>query len=173
MVASLLSTCVGGFIAITGSVVGQRLQARNATKSRAEQYNREDRYRLHRERVDVYSQFYLDMKVLRRAVMRVDPAARATDQTAVDAQDTAWWTYAKMRIVGSTDVIIAARSMIVYISAAVSSDEFDLDQWSAMVATYRAAARRDLIGPAPSDVPELSGEADWARAILLPTPTEV
>jgi hypothetical protein len=171
MVASLISTCIGGLIALSGSVVGQRLQARSASKSRVEQYSREDRYRLHRERVDVYSQFYVDMKVLRRAVMGVDPAARQSDEAVLEAQDAAWRTDAKLRLLGTSEVVIAARSMMRYLSSAVSGGEFDLHQWSMLVSAYRTAARQDLIGPCSSDVPELSGEAEWTEAAGAAVPS--
>jgi len=52
----------------------------------------------------------------------------------------------------------------------VSSDEFDLGQWDTLVTTYREAARWDLMGPPEGGLPELSGEADWARITSKASP---
>jgi hypothetical protein len=166
MLASLLLTCVGGLIAITGSIVGQRMQARTERRSRAAQHDREDRFRLHKERTKLYSRFYLDMKTLRRAVMRQEePSTRGTDEAINAAQDTAWWTFAKIRLMGSPDVVVAARSLMLYITAAISGEgEFELEHWSALVVAYRTAARGDLIGSDQVALPELNGEAEWSRA---------
>ena len=166
MLAPLLSACVGGLIAImgSGSVIGQRLQASSARRFRAEEHDREDRYRLQRERMEIYSQFYLRMKVLRRTAMKFGPDTRETDGATAEARDSVWEVYATMCLLGSPEVVVAARSMILHIAAAASRDEFDLDHWSTLVAVYRTAARHDLIGSYQDDPPELHGEAEWAQA---------
>ncbi len=58
MLQSLLLTGLGGVLGIMGTLLASQWQARNAKQVRAEQYTREDRYRLATNRIDAYTAFY-------------------------------------------------------------------------------------------------------------------
>ncbi|MEU8306864.1 hypothetical protein AB0C84_25235 [Actinomadura sp. NPDC048955] len=59
MLQSLALTGLGGLLAIVGTLLGHRWQAVEARHSRLENYQREDRYRLHQERRAAYADFHL------------------------------------------------------------------------------------------------------------------
>lgn len=166
MLQSLLLTGLGGLIAITGTVIGQRLQAREAKNMRIEDRTREDRYRLHKERLDAYVRFHVQFGLARRPMLAYSEAADAPEalEQVSEARIAAWQAFVFVRLIGSPKAVAAARAVMWEITA-VAWDEkkFEKDRWSDLVLAFRTAARRDVVGEDEALLPELDGETELQR----------
>lgn len=167
MLQALALTGLGGLLAIIGTIFGYYLQAREGRRARSETYEREDRFRLHRDRRESYAAFHLAFGNARLAMFsfmdsRGDPEYLARVR---EARDGAWATYVPLWHVGADEVIGIAGNLMSEIEAVGwHGDNFDPDRWGEMVDAYVLAVRNDLTGQRSSRRgPEASG--------LLPTET--
>jgi hypothetical protein len=140
---SLLSAGVGGLIGTTGTLLAWRTQAKEARRIREEQYDREDRFRLHKERVEAYSAFYVAAGHARRT-LRSDP----TEESAMEARAEVWHKFTRVLLVGDRPVLDAASDILAYVTAvAHEGRRFDVDHYSELIWRLQATARADITSP--------------------------
>jgi hypothetical protein len=144
---SMLSAALGGLIGVTGTVLGSRMQAREAGRVRAEQHDREDRFRLHKERIDAYSAFYIAAGHARRVL-----SGQPSGTMAADVRAEVWHAYTRVLLVGHRRVLDVADEILVYTTAvAFKGVSFDLDQYRGLISRLQHATRLDLIGADESE----------------------
>ena len=153
----VVSVAVGGLIGVLGTLLGVRLQIKEAARARVEQYTREDRYRLNRDRIDAYASFDRAMGHARNVMS----SSKAEQSVLVDARDEVWARYSLVMLVGEQQVIGVVKEMMAYVNEVLDrSRKFDAIECLALVRQFRAAARGDLIGV--GDRPRLrSGSSEW------------
>lgn len=173
MLQSLLLTGIGGLLAIMGTFVGQHMQARVTQRIRDEDRAREDRYRLHAERLQAYVAFHTKFGEARRVLVRHSKSDNdSTAQVkAMEARNAAWHSFVTVRLIGSPDAVASARALMWEITAiAWEGKKFDPDEWSNLVVKFRTAARRDLVGADEALLPEVDGQSEWQRRNAASSP---
>ena len=139
---SLVLTALGGGIGVAGAVAGARMQANDARRSRQEQYEREDRFRLHQERIAAYSRFYVIVGQL-RASLGTDPQGQA----ALDKRAELWHAYTGVLLLGSEAVLKIAVEVVLQADNVVwRGAPLDRDAWRQLIRRLQLALRTDLIG---------------------------
>jgi hypothetical protein len=151
MLQSLLLTGLGGVLGITGTLFASQWQARNAKQVRAEQYSREDRYRLATERINAYTAFYRAAGRARSAMWihahaeggEFDKDFRTEMQAA---RDNLWDCYTVIGLIGD-DGTERRASAVLELVTKVSRDQarFADGQWTELIRAYIRAARLELI----------------------------
>lgn len=137
---SLLATAVGGFIATTGTLLAWRTQAREARRIRIEQYEREDRFRLHKDRIDAYSAFYIAAGHARRILL-----GHSMDQPAQDVRAEVWHAFTRVVLVGDQMVLDVANDILAYVTDVVfKGTTFDVDHYRDLIWRLQATARADV-----------------------------
>jgi hypothetical protein len=156
---SVLLAAVGGGLTTLGTWLGFRWQAREARQVRSEQLVRDDRFRLHKERMESYASFLREVGDARRALARF--AASGNDpsearRAARDQRNSLWKEYTTLSLIGAKDVVDAASSVLQLVTAVAWGDvRFDDKHYDDLVGVYMESARSDLL----------------AQAALSPTPT--
>jgi hypothetical protein len=142
--ASAVSAVVGGLIGMVGTLLGARLQFKEAARVRAEQHEHEDTYRLHRDRMDAYVEFYLAFGSLRKAATgNVDEAA------LMDARNEIWAWYTCILLLGERQVLDITKEILAFATeVAYDSDKYDDEALRVLSMRFQEVARRDLVGTA-------------------------
>jgi hypothetical protein len=146
---ALVLTALGGAIGTGGTWFGARIQAREAARVRSEQYVREDRFRLHKERVEAYSAFWVAAGNLRG---HLDANARGIRVPGGGLQqrelrNLLWDTYTRVALVGAKPVLDAASNILGYADRVISAGHpFDRDKFADLTGQLRRAGRADLAG---------------------------
>jgi hypothetical protein len=110
-----------------------------------EQFEREDRFRLHKERIEAYSAFYAAAGNA-RPILGSNPS----DQSAVDARNEVWLAYTRVLLVGDGTVLDAAGNILRYITAVTSDGRaFDSSHYRELIWQLQATARADITGIDP------------------------
>ncbi|MFC8620411.1 hypothetical protein ACFT9M_28880 [Micromonospora purpureochromogenes] len=152
---SLLLTALGGGIGTAGTWLGSRMQATQAERVQREQHEREDRFRLHKERIEAYSAFYIAAGHVRQIL--------AEDRTLADrrgARSEMWQAFTTVLLVGHRDVLDAASDLLGYTDSVISNQQdFEQDHYSWLIHRLQHAARTDLTGasdlmPPPEQHPD-------------------
>ena len=142
LVDSLLSAALGGLIGTSGTLLAWRTQAREARRTRGEQYRREDSFRLHAERVAAYHDFYMAAGHARGFMQRPH-----TEDMVAEARREIWDGYPKLVIVAEEGVLRVASEILSYMTGvAHEGEEFDLEEYKALIRKYQFAIRADIIG---------------------------
>jgi hypothetical protein len=137
---SLLSAAVGGFIGTTGTLLAWHTQAREARRVRMEQYEREDRFRLHKERIDAYSAFYVAAGHARPIL-----GNRPTGQSAKDVRSELWHAYTQILLVGDRTVLDVANDILTYVTAIVfEGTTFEENHYRQLIWRLQAGTRADI-----------------------------
>jgi hypothetical protein len=144
---ALLGVIAGGGLAIVGTWLGARWQAKEARRVRLEQYAREDKLRDQSTRRETYVQF------ARRADDGVSSTLLNEDANRelagiVVALDRQCW---ELELVASPRVIAAARQVV----SAVDDARKNADEGWAAIEVFIREARREL-GLQMQDMPPLS-----------------
>jgi hypothetical protein len=151
LVQSLLLTSLGGVIAGLGTWLGARLQHKEAGRVRKEQYDREDSYRLHSDRVKAYCDLYLAAGKIRSALTWES----ATQEIVRQARNAYWAEFAKVSLLGENVVVGAAEEILQYVDGVIEkSQAFDSDGFRRLAKGFLAAARLDLVGFRDSSLPQ-------------------
>jgi hypothetical protein len=125
--------------------VGARFQSREAARARQEQYRREDEYRLHQRRVDVYTAFCVDAGHMRALMASPDRSGDGRAR-AVGARNALFEAYTSVALIGGPEVWEAAGAIMEFTDGVVfGGQEFDFAEWPRLIMRIRAASRRDLI----------------------------
>ena len=137
---SVVSGALGGVIGVLGTLLGARLQFKEAARVRTEQYRREDRFRLHKERIDAYADFYISAGIARRAM-----ASGAEQRKLSQARNRLWRAFARVLLVGEEEVLRSARPILTYVSdVAYEGVKFDADRYRELIAGFQRSARGDV-----------------------------
>jgi hypothetical protein len=107
MLEALLLAGLGGFLAIAGTVTGQHLQARHNRRIRVEEYAREDRYRLFRDRLEAYREYHVAVGNARRVMGLYSRSRDDTGllETLKEARSEAWRAYTLVWLIGEENVV--------------------------------------------------------------------
>lgn len=152
---SLALAAVGGFIGIVASWLSASTQIRAADRARSAQYDREDRYRLHGERVEAYSKFYLAAGHV-RATLR---STEADQSVKLAARSALWERYTTMVLLAEANVLDIASEVLAYTDRVVQQGEaFEAAAYRGLIHRFQRAARADVIGLA--DLPAAPIETD-------------
>lgn len=109
---------------------------------RAELYLREDKFRLHKERVEAYSAFYIKAGVARQ-VMTSGAERRGLNK----ARNALWTTYTRLALVGGNDVAGAASRVLKYVNGvAYHGETFESARYRELVVEFQRVARLDVVG---------------------------
>jgi hypothetical protein len=140
--SSAILTALGGTIAIVGAWFGARFQAREARRARREAYDREDRFRLHKERVEAYSSFYIAAGHVRSVLFN------ETDQpTRISARSDLWATYTRIVLLGDLQFLQIAGSILKLADGVIrDGDTFSPEAFRELIQKLQRAGRADLIG---------------------------
>jgi hypothetical protein len=134
---------IGGGLTLIGTWAGARWQAREAHRARAEQFAREDRFRLHRDRMETYASFLRAAGVMRAAMTR--PSSALDD--ARKRRNALWHEYARLRLIGADEVVHVAGSVLELANQFVwQGAKFDDERHGALITSYVQCARSDLLG---------------------------
>ncbi|MFI5584392.1 hypothetical protein ACIA5G_05105 [Amycolatopsis sp. NPDC051758] len=147
--SAVLAGLAGG-LTMTGTWLGFRWQSREARRGRTEQFAREDRFRLHNERLEAYSAFYLAAGHMRsgmRQLRLANPAASAAHEVHGQRR-TLWEAFATVRLIGTDDVVEAASAVLAYATEVDHLEtEFDIDHYDSLIRDYVRQARSGLLVP--------------------------
>lgn len=144
---SVLLTITGGLVAAGAGLLGTTLQVRQAARAGLAQHEREDRYRLHQERVAAYVEFAVSSGSARAAMQDLTSETDEDDDERRTARNDAQRHYLKIVLLGAAAVIVAARRMMAYADGVVfQRDPFDPDSWDDLLGSFLEAARHDLTG---------------------------
>jgi len=139
---------IGGGLTLIGTWAGARWQAREAQRARAEQFAREDRFRLHRDRMETYASFLRVAGAMRAAMTR--PSSVLED--ARKRRNALWQEYARLRLIGADQVAHVAESILELANQFVwQGAKFDDERHRALIASYVQCARSDLLGLVAAD----------------------
>lgn len=140
---TLLSAIFGGLTGVAGTRLGSRMQLREAGRIRAEQYSREDRYRLNSERISAYSDFYKAAGHARAVLMH----RRDDRRTEIAARDDVWVAYTRVLLVGDSDVLQVANDILKFVTDVVFEGiEFNIEAYAYLIRRLQRTARADLTG---------------------------
>lgn len=144
----VLLTALGGALTIAGTIAGHNWQAAENRRVRRERYEREDRYRLFRDRIEAYRAFNeAASAVLRPALKSYQEADR--DQSLVPSISQARMdthsAYIVVRLIGDGDVVLAASKLLSEADEVRWRKDFDPDRWGDLIINFVGAARTDLI----------------------------
>ncbi|GIG88223.1 hypothetical protein [Plantactinospora endophytica] len=157
---SALLTVLGGLMAAGAGLLAAVLQGRQAARARAEQQSREDRYRLHQDRVAAYLDFHLSASNARGVMQDVTGETEEADAERRAARNATQHSYVMVMLIGGAETIAAARRTMVYIDGVVFRREpFDAPAWSDIIGGFQQAARYDLTGH--RDLAEIWRMVDW------------
>jgi len=157
---SILSTIAGGAVAAGAGGLTSLIQARQAAQVRAEVRDREDQYRLHRDRVDAYIAFHAAIGSMRRILQNAANSAEEGNSRCRAARNDTHITYVRIALVGSTGVVAEARRMMIHIDAVTyGRAPFDSVVWNDALDGFQNAARYDLTGL--KDLPTIISEVEW------------
>lgn len=148
MFEDLMPTAVGGAAAIVGVWVGHYWQSREARQVRDEAFAREDQYRLHRDRLQAYHDFYTAAGRARRAITVAGPdgAAVGSGHRAWDERSDLWHGYTRVELIGADSVVRAARRVLDIIDGVVIRGEpYDDERWLEGIREYARIARSDIV----------------------------
>ncbi|GAA4670529.1 hypothetical protein [Phytohabitans rumicis] len=160
---SMLSTMVGGAVAAGAGVLTTLVQARQASRMRYEQQQREDRYRLYQDRVEAYVTFHTLASKARRVLQDFTDDTADDDLERREARNEAHLTYVKIALIGGIEVVAAARRVMIKIDAVTYRREaFDSDLFRHVISKFQEAARRDLTGQ--DDLASILVETHWPDA---------
>jgi hypothetical protein len=144
---SVLSTVAGGAVAAGAGVLTALMQGRQASMLRAEQQRREDRYRLHRDRVDAYLAFHTAASEARRVLQNLTDGTPEDDRERRAARNATHLAYVKIALIGGAEVVAAARRMMIHIDGiAYGRAAFEVDAWNDVLDPFQEAARYNLTG---------------------------
>lgn len=165
---SVLLTLVGGVVAASAGLLGSAFQARQTTRARREQHEREDQYRLHQDRVTAYIAFQDAVSRARRTIQNLVGDTEAEHAECRAARNEAHLAYVRVMLLGGSEVVAAARQTMIYLDGIVYRGEaFDASEWSAVNGWYQNAARHELTGQ--RDLPEIVAATDWPAPPPSPT----
>ncbi|MEU8003217.1 hypothetical protein AB0B66_18830 [Catellatospora sp. NPDC049111] len=146
---SILLAALGGVIAILAGVVGSRLQERTASRVRAELHAREDRFRLHKERVDAYAHFHVMASDALRALKFYsrEPANADLRERLWEKRNLVFYACIPIELFGHDSVNTTAWALIHYIDASSADPAtFDQEVWTRLINDYRRTVRTAVIG---------------------------
>jgi len=150
MLEALLLAGLGGVLAIAGTVAGQFMQARNAQHVRAEEFTREDRYRLHRDRLEAYREYHVALGGVRPVMALYSRSKDDTElhNTLKEERNKAWRAYTLVWLIGEEKVVDAASGLLKLVDDVTwHGAGFQPDLWGAGIRAYVEAARSDLLQP--------------------------
>jgi hypothetical protein len=151
---AILLTSLGAALAMVGTIIGHRWQAAESRRMRREGYEREDRYRLFRERVEAYRAFHLAASATRPILIDYSEAILAPQQHGPDkldaaldeARQDAFRAFIFVRLIGNSTVVRAASKIMREIDHVYREGQpFDSLRWSERILDYISSARFDLI----------------------------
>ncbi len=151
---SLLSTVIGGVIAIVGTTVGSHIQNRHTARARQEQYAREDKYRLFDKRQSAYVQLYLQIGDVRRAlaILARQEGSSVAKAEALNSRNEYWSAYTAVRLIGSTEVYKIANDILAFFDECLEKCKFDQDSFRSLLKKFTLAARRELLMESENDL---------------------
>jgi hypothetical protein len=139
--APLLSALLGGTIGVIGTLLGARTQIKEARQVRAEEYARDDKFRLHKERLEAYSEFYIAAGHGRRILIQDDPAK--DDMKAVRSE--CWHAYTKIVLVGDDAVLEVSGEILSHVTdVAFNKLTFDREYYKSLIHRLQSATRSSL-----------------------------
>ncbi|MGW4467221.1 hypothetical protein [Micromonospora sp. NPDC004704] len=157
---SVSLTVVGGVVAAAAGLLGAAVQARQAAQARRDQEKREDRYRLHQDRLATYVAFHLCASDARAILQDLVDDDDEDDAQRRAVRNETQGAYAKVVLLGGAEVIVAARRIMVFIDGVVYRREpFDSGAWSDVIGSFQEAARYDLTGH--RDLADIWARHDW------------
>lgn len=148
MLQALLLALLGGCLAIAGTVTGQYMQSRNTHRSRIEGYEREDRYRLYRDRLDAYREYHVAVGGARRAMIMYSRATADADlhKALVEERNKVWRAYTLVWLIGDESVVDTATQLFNMVDEVTWHDaEFEPPSWAERIRAFVRAARADLL----------------------------
>jgi hypothetical protein len=153
---SLVLSVAGGALALIGTWVGVRLQARDQKKIRAEQAERDNLLRLHSERVSAYAAFYreaLDMRHGLSHVFHFPDSPEWKKYTSTHKKNLSD-AYTLVLLIGTQKAATAAQSLTHYTDDAFFKQvDFSQQHFSELLWTFILHARASLVFPDQPDVP--------------------
>ncbi|MFI5895945.1 hypothetical protein ACIA5D_38195 [Actinoplanes sp. NPDC051513] len=145
---SLALAAAGGVIGTVGTWVGARTQIRAADRARNVQYARDDKYRLHKERIEAYSRFYIAAGRV-RATLYSNPLPDEPTKLAVRRE--LWDKFTTMVLLAEASVLHVANDILDYTDSVFwRGERFQLDIYVELIQRLQRAARADVIGFADS-----------------------
>lgn len=147
---SLLLTALGGGIGTAGTLLGMRMQAREAGRVRRQQCEREDRFRLHKDRIEAYSSYYVAAGHMRKALV-----SDADLEVKREVRRELWHAFTTIVLIGERTVLESASTLLVYADRVIAGDlKFDKKHYGELIWRLQRAGRADLIGVA--DLPTVT-----------------
>lgn len=126
---ALLSAIFGGLIGVSGTLLGSRMQLKEARRGRNEQYAREDKFRLHRDRLEAYSDFYVAAGNARASM-----ASHKAGTAGADARNEVWRAFIRVLLIGNRTVLDAATAILVHVTEVVFQEaRFDDGQYRVLI----------------------------------------
>jgi hypothetical protein len=147
MLQSLLLVGLGGFLTIAGTVTGQYLQSRNVRRLRLDEYAREDRYRLFRDRLQAYHEYHVAAGHARSAMAVYNASENGVDldKKLTKARSQVWRAYTLVWLIGEERVSERAKVLLDMVDdVARRGVEFQPDSWAEAIRAFVTAARSDL-----------------------------
>lgn len=137
----LLSAFLGGTIGVIGTLLGARTQIKEARHVRTEEYARDDKFRLHKERLEAYSEFYIAAGHGRRVLIQDD--AVKDDMEAVRSE--CWHAYIKIVLIGDNDVLQVSGEILGHVTdVAFSQLPFDREYYKSLIHRLQTVTRSSL-----------------------------
>jgi hypothetical protein len=132
---------------------------RAADRVRRVQYAREERDRLHKERVDAYSKFYLAADQVGATLRSIIEPDHPTELTV---RRELWARFTTMVLVAEVGVLNIADEILNYTDGVIWRQEaFDAAAYRGLIHRFQRAARADVIGLV--DLPSAPSEARLQR----------
>jgi len=139
---SLMLTALGGVIGLAGIWLGARVQAREADRVRREQFEREDRFRLHKERIAAYSEFYAATGRMRRLLKGHQDLSLCREHRSV-----LWLAYTTVLLIGDRSVLGAATAILGWADSIIANEKtYDEKEYTDMIHRFQNVGRADLTG---------------------------
>lgn len=148
MLQSLLLVGLGGVLAIAGTATGQYLQSRHTRRLRIDEYAREDRYRLFRDRLEAYREYHVAVGNARRVMGLHNRSVDDADlhEMLKEARAEAWRAYTLVWLIGEERVVNAASVLLDMVDSVTwHGARFEPDSWREEIQAFVGAARSDLL----------------------------
>jgi hypothetical protein len=140
-ITPLLSALFGGTIGVIGTLLGARTQIKEARQVRTEQYDRDDKFRLHKEKLEAYAKFYVAAGHGRRILMRDD----TNMDDAADVRSECWHAYTKIVLIGDDDVLKVSGEILSHVTdIAFKELSFDRKYYEGLIRRLQTATRASL-----------------------------